>query len=101
MNRDDLGALLGRIDGRGYKAYKDLQGRWDFGTFLLHIDHVQGDPFAAPSRLCAEIDLDTWGFSADLFSSPLRRIALGDYLARLGPIKISSDSSAFSGVVQE
>jgi predicted ABC-class ATPase len=42
---------LARIDGRGYKAYKEIQGLWEFPDFLFRVDHVQGDPFAAPSRV--------------------------------------------------
>ena len=28
-----------------------MQGSYDFGNFTLHIDYVQGDPFASPSRI--------------------------------------------------
>ena len=41
---------LQTIAGKGYKAYKSLQGRYDFNQFQLSIDHVQGDPYARPSR---------------------------------------------------
>ena len=50
----DLANTLRRIDGRGYKAYKDIEGRWQMapqqGGFTLCVDWVQGDPFASPSR---------------------------------------------------
>ena len=36
-----------RIDGKGYKAYKEIKGRYAFPGFWLFIDHVQGDPFAS------------------------------------------------------
>ena len=42
----DLRANLRSIDHRSYPAYKDLKGQYDFGSFVLSIDHVQGDPFA-------------------------------------------------------
>ena len=48
---DDLRRILGRIDGRGYKAYKDIEGCYDCGSFSLHVDYVQGDPFASPSKV--------------------------------------------------
>ena len=48
---EDLKQILERIDHRGYPAYKDTRGVYQFGTYILGIDHVQGDPFAAPSRL--------------------------------------------------
>ncbi|HXV44797.1 MAG TPA: ABC-ATPase domain-containing protein, partial [Anaerolineae bacterium] len=47
----DLQRLLSRIDGKGYPAYKDIRGSYAFEEFTLFIDHVQGDPFAGPSRL--------------------------------------------------
>lgn len=54
-----------RIDGKGYKAYKEIEGSFDFGLFTLHIDHVQGDPFAAPSRLRFYILLSKTGFPTE------------------------------------
>ena len=50
-NSNDLKRELDRIDGRGYKSYKDLEGQYDFNKFILSIDHVQGAQFAAPSRI--------------------------------------------------
>jgi len=41
---EHLRRLLQRIDGKGYKAYKDIEGSYDFGPFSMHVDHVQGDP---------------------------------------------------------
>ena len=43
MNR--LQSELRRIDHRGYPAYKDLRGSYDFGKYILNIEHIQGDPF--------------------------------------------------------
>jgi predicted ABC-class ATPase len=81
-SKEDLKNILTRIDGKGYKAYKDIEGVFDFGTFTLYIDHVQGDPFAAPSRLRALISLGGAGFPANLYDRRIRRIALQDYIAR-------------------
>ena len=50
-NSVNLKNELQRIDGKGYKSYKDLQEQYDFNDYILSIDHVQGDPFASPSRL--------------------------------------------------
>ncbi len=73
---------MARIDGRGYKAYRDIKGGYRFEAFELFIDHVQGDPFAAPSRVRARISLDRAGFPPSLHSRGIRRIAFGDYIAR-------------------
>ncbi len=78
---DDLERHLNRIDGRGYKAYKDIRGSYAFPAFTLHIDHVQGDPFAAPSRLRLEIPQDRAGFPPASYHHPARRHALAHYLA--------------------
>ncbi len=88
-----LQTLLTRIDGHGYKAYKRLQGEYQFPKFRLHIDHVQGDPFAEPSRCRILVDKTTAAIPLQLYSSQTRRIALEDYLGR-------SFSRALHGNVQ-
>ena len=77
-----LRSILRRIDGRGYKAYKDIEGAYDFGHFRLSVDHVQGDPFASPSRLRVRVGQDIAGFPLSLFKNRSREIALRDYLTR-------------------
>jgi predicted ABC-class ATPase len=78
----DLERTLSRLDGRGYSAYKDIKGSYDFGAFILYIDHVQGDPFAAPSRFRATVDRVSAGVPDDWVSTPARCTALADYLTR-------------------
>ncbi len=80
MNR--LRALLQQIDGRGYKAYKQLQGRYDFDHFQLSIDHVQGDPFAQPSRISIQVTPDKHGLPQSFWASRTRQTALEDFLGR-------------------
>ena len=82
LRRGDLEAALERIDGKGYKAYKDLVGRYAFDGFQLSIDHVQGDPFGSPSRLRVLVPAQTAGFPEETRSSRSRVVALRDYLAR-------------------
>lgn len=81
MNRDDLRAKLISIDGSGYKAYKSIRGHYSFEGFVLFIDHVQGDPFAAPSRVRVQVEPDTAGYPPHTFSSSARSTALASYLA--------------------
>ena len=45
----ELLQLLKSIDHKGYTAYKSLAGSYDFNDYVLSIDNVQCDPFAAPS----------------------------------------------------
>jgi predicted ABC-class ATPase len=78
----DLERTLARIDGRGYKAYKDIQGVYDLGLFRLHVDHVQADPFAPPSRIRVTLDLQRCGFQEEAAQPAPRRLALEDFLGR-------------------
>ncbi|MEM6929835.1 MAG: ABC-ATPase domain-containing protein, partial [Myxococcota bacterium] len=43
--------------GRSYPAYRDLGGPWTLGALALTVDHVQGDPFASPSRVTVRLDV--------------------------------------------
>ena len=79
---DDLRNILARIDGRGYKAYKDLQGAYAYPGFTLFIDHVQGDPFASPSKIRVRVPDTVAQLPPDLFSGHVRRVALQDFLIR-------------------
>lgn len=80
--RSDLQQYLHRLDGKGYPAYKDIRGQYTVGDFTLFVDHVQGDPFAAPSRLRVRVPLAVAGFPPDTCANSSRRIALRDFLAR-------------------
>ena len=79
----DLRNLLQSIDHKSYPAYKSTQGIYRFPGYLLSIDHVQGDPFASPSRVSIHIDGKTAGFPTELYDSRPKRIALQDHLTRL------------------
>ena len=78
----DLQRQLYRIDGKSYPAYKDIRGRYDFDDVTLFIDHVQGDPFAAPSRLRVRLPMAAAGFPPETYRNRSRLIALRDFLAR-------------------
>jgi predicted ABC-class ATPase len=79
---EELRRLIRRIDGRGYKAYRDLRGHFDLADLSLHVDHVQGDPFAAPSKLRVRVSMARASLPADWYGTRVRRIALEDLLAR-------------------
>ncbi len=83
-----LKAVLSRIDGRGYKAYKEIAGRYDQGNLSLFIDHVQGDPFASPSKI--RLRFHQAGFPSNLFHNRIRKIALQDFLTRRLAVRINS-----------
>lgn len=79
---DQLRADLRAIDHRSYPAYKSLAGSFSFPRYVLNIEHVQGDPFAAPSQLSITVDGQNAGLPESCWKSPWNRLALEDYLLR-------------------
>ena len=73
---------LEALDGKGYGAYKSLKGHYPFPDFTLHVDYVQGDPFAAPSQVRVTVPQTVAQFPDALYQTPSRAMALADYLNR-------------------
>ncbi|KAA0004807.1 MAG: ATPase [Thermoplasmata archaeon] len=96
-----LRELLKKLDGKGYKAYKILQGRYKFDEFILSIDHVQGDPFASPSMMHVEISPERSGFPSHLINT--HKVAFEDFLNRrfyqLANKKSRKRGSGNSGII--
>ena len=88
----ELRTKLRSIDHRGYPAYKELKGQYQFGDYVLSIDHVQGDPFAAPSRLSVRVPKEKAGFPAAYYDTPAKRIRLQDHLTRLFAREVAGGS---------
>jgi len=78
----ELRSILHRIDGKGYKAYKDIEGEYRSSEYILIIDHVQGDPFAAPTKVRVRVPQSVARFSADAYGTKSREAALRDFLTR-------------------
>lgn len=100
----DLQHELERIDRRGYPAYRDLRGQYDFGDFVLSIDHVQGDPFASPSSMSVRVPNEVLHIPAGLWDEVHRRTALEDVLLRrfsraLAACSMRAGGSGKSGVL--
>lgn len=79
----DLERMLNSIDRKSYPAYKDLRGQYDFSDYIFSIDHVQGDPFASPSRVSVKVPMGKAGFPENYFDVKYKRITLQDHLTRL------------------
>ncbi len=103
-SQNELRTLLQRIDHKGYPAYKDTRGAYDFGTYTLSIDHVQGDPFAAPSKVSVHVKGTVAKFPEGLYRMDCRRVALCDYLLRqfaraLEKVSFKAKGSGKSGLM--
>ncbi|MBP1934212.1 ABC-ATPase domain-containing protein [Ammoniphilus resinae] len=78
-----------QLDKKSYKAYKDLQGTSHQGNgWLLHIDYVQGDPFASPSRIRCVMSLRKANIKPDWIHPTSRRTALEDFITRQAASRI-------------
>src|SRR5699024_7552630 len=74
--------LLNSLDKQKYGMYKRIKGIYDFGKFRLAVDHVQGDPYAPPSKMRVIMDRDTAGILNELLDSKSKLIAVSDFLTR-------------------
>ena len=101
---EELRRQLHQIDHKGYKAYKILEGEYEFGAYRLCIDHVQGDPFATPSRVRI-VYKNQKNIPEELFKEKYRRIAIEDALLRrlhrnlYSVVKVQRRGSGKSGLV--
>lgn len=78
----ELQNQLRSIDHKSYPAYKALRGSYQFDGYQLNIDHVQGDPFAAPSHVSVFVPAAVAAFPEYVVKNELTRHALSDFLAR-------------------
>lgn len=88
----DLKNILDRIDHRGYPAYKDTKGEYQFSKYVLDIEHVQGDPFASPSQIRISVSGKVAGIPSKYFNKKHKRIATQDYLLRKIGSEIAKNS---------
>ena len=93
----ELRNKLRSIDHKGYPTYKDLKGQYNFGDYVLSIDHVQGDPFASPSRLSVRVEKAKAGFPAAYYDTKAKRITLQDHLTRLFGRQVAGGSFQAKG----
>ena len=78
----ELETLLMSINRKSYPAYKELKGSYMFRDIQLNIEHVQGDPFASPSRVSIYLKRSQANFPEKYYESNHKRLALQDYLIR-------------------
>ncbi len=78
----ELKEQLRNIDHKSYPLYKSLKGAYSFKNFVFHINHVQGDPFAAPSDVSVTVDVKKAGFPAYALKNALTKDTLADVILR-------------------
>lgn len=78
----DLARLLERLNAKSYPAYRDIEGFWSLHNSTLHVDYIQNDPFAPPSKFRLHIPHANARFPPTLYNTAVRETALCDFLAR-------------------
>ncbi len=77
-----LADALHRLDGRNYGGYRQIKGDWGDSELTVAVDHVQGDPFATPSRIRVTMSPAEHGIPTELWDTPTRRTGLTDFILR-------------------
>ena len=79
---EELQRELRSINRKSYPAYKGLKGAYQFPDYQLFIEHVQGDPFAAPSALRIFVPHSKAKFPERYYWDKCSKVALQDALLR-------------------
>lgn len=83
MAEADLREALLALDGRSYGEYRRIGGRaWTVGALALTVEHVQGDPFAAPSRVRVDAPASALSLPRESTGTAVARRATADFLHR-------------------
>ncbi|KAI9905520.1 hypothetical protein PsorP6_013879 [Peronosclerospora sorghi] len=84
----ELGDTLRELHNRNYGAYHELERMFEYQSessglcFTLEFDHIQGDPYASPSRAHVTVSSTSAAFPPEMYATKTRNVALCDYLTR-------------------
>ncbi|MGI8934883.1 MAG: ABC-ATPase domain-containing protein [Phormidesmis sp.] len=73
---------LNNLEGRSYRDYRAIKENYAFPQFDLTVDYVQGDPFAAPSRIRIRLSQTVAQFPSQWLTDYVSQTAIADYLTR-------------------
>ena len=79
---DDLCTQFLSMDGRDEKSYCHITGSYDYGDFILTVEHVPENPGLRPARLRVMMPLAHAKFPRDVFTPRSREIAARSFIAR-------------------
>ena len=79
----ELYQRLKALSGKNYGNYRQLANKkLDFGDFSLEFLHIQGDPYAPPSKILISAPLKILGWTSNFTNSFTKQIAFSDFLHR-------------------
>jgi len=73
---------LRNLESRNYREYKGIKGDYAFPDFTLSVGYVQGDPFAAPSRIRIHLPQSVAQFPPQWITNYVCQCAIADHLTR-------------------
>ncbi len=75
---------LTRLEGKSFGQLKSMAGLTsEFETFKLKFEHIQGSPGAHPASIFrVSVDLVDAGYKGQWTSTPVRKLAISDFLIR-------------------
>lgn len=93
-DKEEFYSILKSIDGKAVAEYAQLIGDFDFSRYVLKISAVQreGTGLGQYTLFVLRVPQIIAGFPPHLFSTPVRRVALEDYLTR----KVAAQMNAVS-----
>ncbi|MCR6096432.1 ABC-ATPase domain-containing protein [Salipaludibacillus agaradhaerens] len=94
---EHLSKQLIKLDGKSYRALKSIQGAYDGDMVTLFIDYVQGDPFAAPSRVRVFIPHTHTDLNPSDYVKPDQMIALKHFFAKECHKQLQNVKNTISG----
>jgi predicted ABC-class ATPase len=95
-DKKEFYSILQGVAGRPYREYVKLVGDFDFSRYVLKISQVAAE--GQPTLFVVRVPQAVAAFPPHVFSSPVRRTALEDLLARSIAGQIDAIARAESGV---
>jgi len=96
-SKEQLEVEIKNYDSKGYGFYKNIKGSYKFDGYILSFDHIQGDPYASPSRIRVIVNQSKAKFPSELFDEKYKKIALVNFIAKVFNDNINKNSLNRSG----
>ena len=70
------------LHNKNYSLYKSIKNSYDFDRYTLKFDHIQGDPYATPSKIRLILNSKQHEISKLIVTDPIKNKAICDFINR-------------------
>ncbi len=70
------------LHNKNYSLYKSIKNSYAFDRYTLRFDHIQGDPYATPSKIRLILNSQQHEIPKSIISDPLKNKAICDFINR-------------------